>query len=108
MHVPNLDRAYETYDFALSNDDSSLGGFGSFAGLPLGQAQTPGPHQESEHVIPALDGPTLYVTYCAVCHGLDADGHGPMASVLKRACPIYADFEAQWRRVSVCARRGPH
>jgi mono/diheme cytochrome c family protein len=42
---------------------------------------------ETEHLIPSLDGPTLYLTYCAVCHGRAADGHGPMASVLKARVP---------------------
>ena len=43
-------------------------------------SQTP---SDNEHVIPSLDGQTLFVTYCAVCHGKAADGTGPMASVLK-------------------------
>ncbi len=43
--------------------------------------------QESDHVIPSLDGQTLFVTYCAVCHGKAADGTGPMASVLKVRVP---------------------
>ena len=33
---------------------------------------------ESEH-----PGYTAYRQYCAVCHGLDADGEGPVAPVLK-------------------------
>jgi mono/diheme cytochrome c family protein len=41
------------------------------------------PRAENERVIPSLDGQTLYVTYCAVCHGKAADGTGPMAAVLK-------------------------
>lgn len=32
--------------------------------------------------IPA--GSSLYATYCAVCHGTDARGTGPLASTLKR------------------------
>jgi hypothetical protein len=47
----------------------------------LGWGQTPRP--EGDHLIPSLDGPTLFVSYCAVCHGRAADGHGPMAPVLK-------------------------
>jgi mono/diheme cytochrome c family protein len=42
-------------------------------------AQTP----EGDHLIPSLDGKTLFLTYCAVCHGKTADGQGPMAPVLK-------------------------
>jgi mono/diheme cytochrome c family protein len=29
-----------------------------------------------------VEGRVLYTRYCASCHGLDADGHGPVASVL--------------------------
>jgi mono/diheme cytochrome c family protein len=42
---------------------------------------------ERQHVIPALDGPTLFMTYCAVCHGQAADGRGPMAPILKTGVP---------------------
>ena len=42
---------------------------------------------DTEHLIPSLDGPTLYTTYCAVCHGKAADGHGPMAPILKTKVP---------------------
>lgn len=40
-----------------------------------------------QHVIPSVDGPTLFMTYCAVCHGQAADGRGPMAQILKTAVP---------------------
>lgn len=43
--------------------------------------------QDGEHVIPSLDGATLFSTYCAVCHGQAADGHGPMASILTTTVP---------------------
>ena len=39
------------------------------------------------HVIPSLDGPTLYATYCSVCHGQAADGRGPMAPILRTTVP---------------------
>ena len=42
---------------------------------------------EQQHVIPALEGPTLFMTYCAVCHGRDGKGGGPMAKSLKVAPP---------------------
>jgi mono/diheme cytochrome c family protein len=32
-----------------------------------------------------VDGRELYVRYCAACHGLQADGNGPLASVLRVA-----------------------
>lgn len=31
------------------------------------------------------EGRVLYARYCAVCHGIAADGHGPVASVLREA-----------------------
>jgi mono/diheme cytochrome c family protein len=31
----------------------------------------------------AVDGPTLYKQYCAVCHGTNGKGGGPAASALK-------------------------
>jgi mono/diheme cytochrome c family protein len=55
----------------------------------LASAQAP---QEGDHVIPSLDGQTLFVTYCAVCHGKAADGTGPMASVLKVRVPNLAEL----------------
>ena len=33
----------------------------------------------------AIEGRTLFTRYCAACHGLAADGHGPVAGVLTRA-----------------------
>jgi Cytochrome c len=53
----------------------------------IARAQNPGPRPQAEHLIPSLDGKTLFVTYCAVCHGKAADGRGPMASVLKVHVP---------------------
>ena len=38
-------------------------------------------------VIETLDGPTLYTTYCAVCHGAMAKGDGPMAKLLTDKTP---------------------
>lgn len=38
-------------------------------------------------VIDTLDGLTLYATYCAVCHGRDAKGDGPMAKLLVAKTP---------------------
>ena len=30
------------------------------------------------------DGKEMFTTYCAVCHGADATGHGPAAAALKK------------------------
>jgi len=32
-----------------------------------------------------VEGRVLYGRYCASCHGIGADGHGPVASVLTRS-----------------------
>lgn len=60
--------------------------FGAMRVSPA-RGQNPGYLPDSEHVIPSLDGPTLFVSYCAVCHGKAADGRGPMASILKTHVP---------------------
>ena len=31
------------------------------------------------------EGRVLYMRYCGSCHGVDADGHGPVASVLSKS-----------------------
>jgi mono/diheme cytochrome c family protein len=43
--------------------------------------------QEEFSVIQALDGPTLFLDYCATCHGKDAKGNGPTVSALKKRPP---------------------
>jgi mono/diheme cytochrome c family protein len=40
---------------------------------------------ETTQLIASVDGPALYNAYCAVCHGIDARGGGPMAASLKAA-----------------------
>lgn len=34
---------------------------------------------------PAYDGATMFNSYCATCHGLDAQGNGPAAKALAKA-----------------------
>jgi mono/diheme cytochrome c family protein len=38
-------------------------------------------------LIDSIEGPALYKAYCAVCHGSDATGNGPMAPALKVTPP---------------------
>jgi mono/diheme cytochrome c family protein len=38
---------------------------------------------ETTRLITSIQGPALYKAYCAVCHGTDGKGSGPMAKSLK-------------------------
>src|SRR6185503_21008192 len=40
---------------------------------------------DSIRLIDSIQGPNLYQAYCAVCHGANAKGGGPMAPFLKTA-----------------------
>jgi mono/diheme cytochrome c family protein len=40
---------------------------------------------DSVRLIDSIQGPNLYQAYCAVCHGPNAKGGGPMAPFLKTA-----------------------
>jgi len=52
--------------------------------LCSGQSQKgPPPPATPDRVISSIEGPVLYRMYCAVCHGVDAKGGGPMAKSLK-------------------------
>jgi len=42
---------------------------------------------EGARLIESIQGPTLYGAYCAVCHGADGKGSGPMSKSLKVAPP---------------------
>lgn len=47
-------------------------------------AQSPKEHEnQPARLIDSIKGADLYNTYCAVCHGVDAKGNGPMAQSLR-------------------------
>ena len=43
------------------------------------------PSADSVKLIDSIQGPNLYKAYCAVCHGPNAKGDGPMSMFLKTA-----------------------
>ena len=52
----------------------------------IGGAQNKQPNPpDSTRLIDSVQGPNLYKAYCAVCHGPNAKGDGPMAKSLKTA-----------------------
>jgi mono/diheme cytochrome c family protein len=54
------------------------------AGLVAWAAQAPPPPAgEQRRLIDSLEGQALYREYCAVCHGEQGKGDGPMARALK-------------------------
>jgi mono/diheme cytochrome c family protein len=65
-----------------------FGGFALlvFLGLLFGQNKQPSKQpegQENVRLIASIEGPNLYKAYCAVCHGANAKGNGPMAMFLR-------------------------
>jgi len=63
----------------------AAGGFSllAFLGKPAEKKEMP----ETVHLIASLEGPELYKAYCAVCHGTDLKGGGPMAKSLMAKVP---------------------
>ncbi len=55
------------------------------AGAAAGQDTQRPLSPETVRLIDSIDGPALYKAYCAVCHGSDGRGGGPMAQSLKTA-----------------------
>ena len=57
-----------------------------FLGQAWSQTKQPGKQSdtaENTRLISSIEGPNLYKAYCAVCHGQDGKGSGPMAMFLK-------------------------
>jgi mono/diheme cytochrome c family protein len=57
-----------------------------FCGIVAGQSKEPkkpADGADSVRLIASIQGPNLYKAYCAVCHGPNAKGDGPMAMFLK-------------------------
>lgn len=50
--------------------------------IGLSQRQRP-KEPETKPFIRSVEGPALFKAYCAVCHGTDGKGSGPMAGALK-------------------------
>lgn len=51
-----------------------------------GQVKSDGEHG-AVHLLPSLEGPDIFRSYCASCHGADAKGGGPAAAALKTRVP---------------------
>lgn len=73
MNTSNSNRARVTASHAMLLLGVLLGG-------NAGAADAPPPAQTRLH--PSAAGASLYVAYCAVCHGSEARGDGPLASGL--------------------------
>ena len=52
------------------------------AALIMGASATGAQAQEIDNSSQVAAGRDLYMRHCATCHGLEADGNGPMASIL--------------------------
>ena len=57
-----------------------------FGGISPGQTkQSDKSATDSGRLIGSIQGPNLFKAYCAVCHGANAKGDGPLAKSLKTA-----------------------
>jgi len=56
-----------------------------FCSIIAGQNRQTKQSGDTVKLIDSIQGPNLYKAYCAVCHGPNAKGDGPMATFLKTA-----------------------
>ncbi|HEV8412241.1 MAG TPA: cytochrome c [Bryobacteraceae bacterium] len=56
-----------------------------FCSIIAGQNKQTKQSGDTVKLIDSIQGPNLYKAYCAVCHGPNAKGDGPMATFLKTA-----------------------
>jgi len=72
--------------------------FALFSSISPGQSKQsnqPSDGADSVRLIASIQGPNLYKAYCAVCHGPNAKGDGPMAMFLKTAPPDLTRISAR-------------
>lgn len=63
----------------------AAGAIGLIGLLLPGEQSSPAVNPETTRLISSIDGANLFTAYCAVCHGADARGEGPLATSLKAA-----------------------
>lgn len=64
----------------------AVAGIALFCGIGAAQNKQAAP-VDTTRLIDSIQGPNLFRAYCAVCHGANAKGGGPMAKALKTAPP---------------------